>query len=525
METCCIGYNDAMNFSMVQPIGFSEKKEVREAAQLSVSLAKKFRSREGFHKKKGKAKILPKLPRHVWVRINDFVGPIVVEGEDMTQWTTVQIPCMNVRFLGKAWRVSSIKYEHLIFFSSLQQLNLSHSGLRGEATFFLKMLSMALKAKSCCLKDLNLSNNSLGELGGERLGEALAANSSLQKLDLSLTDLGPEGGAAILRNIPSNLEELILSRNCLGEGCGEAIGDCIQNSNSLRRLVLVGNCLEGKSIAKALRVNTSLRVLDLEYNNLSPDCYSALGDALQVNTSLLDLNLKFNLVGSEGGLAIARGLAVNKALNTLNMEQNNLGPGVGSELGKALARNSTLTTLLLGGNSFGQGGAVALIQVLKSNHTLKALGLERNHLGPQDGIAVGEILRTNAILDTLALSGNCLKPEGGLALVKGLSSNVSLKKLTLASNKLDAGCGILLSEALLTNSTLQYLDVSNNTIGREGGKAIRAGLIHNSSLKKLKVAGNFMGPDTERSIFETVENKDFILVPEQGDQAAFLKIF
>ena len=71
----------------------------------------------------------------------------------------------------------------------------------------------------------------------------------------------------------------------------------------LRKLELEGNCLGAKTakeLGQALPINTTLKYLDLESNQLSPqDNTDSSGimkfiDGLRVNTSLLGLNVSNN---------------------------------------------------------------------------------------------------------------------------------------------------------------------------------------------------------------------------------------
>ena len=135
-----------------------------------------------------------------------------------------------------------------------------------------------------------------------------------------------------------------------------------------------------QAIADALRVNTSLKSLDLSSNKIGQVGGEALAKALIVivrgskglcfGTSLTDLNLGYNSIGPEGGVALADALCINASLKSLDLDNNSLGPGGGVALADALRVNTSLTDLNLRSNLIGPEGGVALADALRVNDSL-----------------------------------------------------------------------------------------------------------------------------------------------------------
>ena len=77
----------------------------------------------------------------------------------------------------------------------------------------------------------------------------------------------------------------------------------------------------GMAIAQALRMNQSLRTLDLSFIGINVATATAIAAALRANTSLEVLNLDGNHnIGAAGGTAIAAALGVNRTLHTLKLD-------------------------------------------------------------------------------------------------------------------------------------------------------------------------------------------------------------
>tara|TARA_B100000795_G_scaffold264153_1_gene244282 strand:+ start:1174 stop:1596 length:423 start_codon:yes stop_codon:yes gene_type:complete len=82
----------------------------------------------------------------------------------------------------------------------------------------------------------------------------------------------------------------------------------------------VASLLMGISaIVDALKVNSSLRSLNLGFNQIGDAGSKAVAEALRVNSSLTSLNLRGCGIATEGGVAIAEALKVNGSLTSLNL--------------------------------------------------------------------------------------------------------------------------------------------------------------------------------------------------------------
>lgn len=192
------------------------------------------------------------------------------------------------------------------------------------------------------LKELNLSGMGLGDDYLAALGEVIEMMPYLESISVQNNRLTDAGLSAVLTPAfrLKALERLNLSENEVGE----------RSSKKLLRYLIDPSCLlksltlakadvddeECRHIMEALEVNRSVTELDVS-NNL-------IGRSEQLNIVQPDL--------VTGGEATGAMLRVNTTLKTLNLRWNSLRAGSAMEIAQALADNSTLTHLDLSQNAF-----------------------------------------------------------------------------------------------------------------------------------------------------------------------------
>ena len=226
-------------------------------------------------------------------------------------------------------------------------------------------------------------------------------------------------------------------------------------------------------LSVALAKNTTLKILNLTYNELGEQAGIAIGETLKTNTTLTSLRLYRNQLGEQAGIAIGEALKTNTTLTKLGLDSNHLGEQAGIAIGEALKTNTTLTVLDLHSNQLGEQAGIAIGEALKTNTTLARLGLNSNHLGEQAGIAIGEALKTNTTLTVLNLSSNQLGEQSGIAIGEALKTNSTLTALDLNSNQLSNKSAFILALKLQSNTGLHHLKLADNNIGFLGITALK----------------------------------------------------
>lgn len=242
---------------------------------------------------------------------------------------------------------------------SLKGFNLSQRELKA---FFVALLEYYVNDDNDSQRSDDNDELSALELDGNRILprqvnyviDFASAHRYLVQLNLVGCQLCWRGVSDLARFIRTNktLRHIDLSDNDLTDNAAQSIADIIKNGDSISELALRGNKLEdgGTVIGQALRVNDTLRLLDLSWNHLRGHGAIGLCKGLQVNRGLETLLLGWNGFGFEGSTAMAYALADNTTLCTLDLTSNRIHPPALFELIKGIEKNKTLSVLRLSQN-------------------------------------------------------------------------------------------------------------------------------------------------------------------------------
>eukprot|EP00948_MAST-09A_sp_MAST-9A-sp1_P000350 g350.t1 len=162
----------------------------------------------------------------------------------------------------------------------------------------------------------------MGDQGAEAIADALKVNKTLQRLNLSSTDISYQGAEALADALKENntLQVLNLDENSIGDQGAKALADALKENKTLQKLDLHENGIEdqgAKALADALKVNKALKILELNLNTIEDQGAKALADALKENKTLQMLDLHENGIEDQGAEALADALKVNKNIDLL----------------------------------------------------------------------------------------------------------------------------------------------------------------------------------------------------------------
>ncbi|XP_030646404.1 NACHT, LRR and PYD domains-containing protein 3-like [Chanos chanos] len=392
-----------------------------------------------------------------------------------------------------------------------------------------KALASVLDSEISSLRELDLSNNSLGDSGVDLLCAGLKnPHCKLESLRLACCDITDEGCSAlasVLSLEPSHLRELDLSYNNIGRKGAKLLSAALTKPQCNLELLKLSDCSITQdgcaALASALNSNpTHLRELDLSYNKAGDTGLKLLSTLLKDQKCELDtLKLSDCSITEEGCAALSSALDSNPShLRELDLSWNKPGDSGIKALSAVLKKTSCkLEILRLLDCSLTEKGCVALASALSSNPShLRELDLNNNKPGDSGVKLVSSaLLNPNCKLETLKLSNCRITLEGFAALASALSSNLShlreldlswnssgdsgvkmlsvvlrdpqckLEKLRLCSCRIkEDGC-VALASALGSNpSHLRELDLSLNKVGDLGAKQLSAPL--KNSLCKLE---------------------------------------
>ena len=240
--------------------------------------------------------------------------------------------------------------------------------------------------------------------GLERITEALAANTSLESLTISMLFIYGTAESSLIKMFDTNMnlchiyvdflfsvqgfykltvlfrDKPFLKEKFIGEMKCDINGDedalFLSDHQDMPELHDVGTMYaltdDGARYIAGLLYHNFSQLCKLETDDCSITDVGAktLADALHQNSTLTELCLNNNDIGDAGAKALADALHHNSTLKELHLEQNSIGDAGAVALAKALHHNSTLQRLQLhGNNGIGREGTHHLIEALTVNRS------------------------------------------------------------------------------------------------------------------------------------------------------------
>eukprot|EP00808_Paulinella_micropora_P022812 g78450.t1 len=224
----------------------------------------------------------------------------------------------------------------------LEKLDISSNSIGAEGA---RHIAKALEEnKECTLQTLDISENDIGPKGAAAIANMLKVNMSLKALSLRNNDIGPEGTKAIAAALEVNkiLHEINLGWNTIGDAGAQAIGEALkENKNSKLSILDISLNYIGpqgaKHIAEAIQVNQSIEQIWIQGN------WIPVASFRDGKTTNIDLSRKN--YGDLDAIIIASLLKVNNSIRSIDLNDNHIGDEGVKAIGLALQNNTTLTTL------------------------------------------------------------------------------------------------------------------------------------------------------------------------------------
>ena len=330
-------------------------------------------------------------------------------------------------------------FEGLQHNTVLVNLNLSQTGVSATdpdtAGSIIKMFQVNKSLTHLDLSRNDYTNSLYLEVQGLCIVfEGLQHNATLTYLNLSQTCISPidpntAKSITEMFQVNKSLTHLDLSKNNYtwsNSLYSEAQGLCIafeglKHNTTLTHLNLSQTCISAtdpntaRSLTEMLRVNKSLKHLDLSRNDLLSDTIAhSIFKALMHNTTLSSLNLSHTTItvaDPENANSLIEMLKRNKSLTHLDLSHMLHAHGMISCVFDGLKHNTVLRHLDLStGPEISHNDAKHIARVLKCNHALQTLNIARHFHSRVDGKdLILESLMFNTTLQTLYIS--CIDSE------------------------------------------------------------------------------------------------------------------
>ena len=359
------------------------------------------------------------------------------------------------------------------------------------------------------LKILNIRNcRMLNDDVGEDLGIALSNKHLLKTIALESNYLKTDGIIAMSKSLrcTSSIKILNLHNNMLTEEAGESVASIILCNAQLEELYIGSNKLQAgaSKILLALTHISTLKVLDLNDNNITEFVADALANAIDCNPLLSKLRLRSNKLKTRGIAKISKSLSKMSSLKELNLRNNQITEEASGALVSILLSNTAIEELYLGCNYFTRG-IVKIVTALRSNSNLKLLDLDDNKIFEMADNELMLSLHRNA-LENLSLAKNNLHSLKNV-IYQDLQSSMQLTELNFNDNYLSGKMAQeYVTDIICNNSSLNCVLLQNNCFKMQELFEILQSISKLSTLTTLNIKGNMVTSELADIIALVIRN-------------------
>ncbi|AIO02568.1 paraflagellar rod component, putative [Leishmania panamensis] len=348
-------------------------------------------------------------------------------------------------------------------------------------------------AASTAIQHLNISNTLVDDAGLKLLSDALQKNSTLKVIELAnchVTATGIQTLFVVLAKGKCAVEEVNIANNSLDDDSVQFITAALRANPKLTTLnvdvnpaISTASMQEMAGLTMVNRAPPRIRsvlpsiennckdVVSVDFSGndvtLNDDSVWVLAQALRLNSTVRRLNLSHNSFGDMGASYLADYIASNSTMLELNLSSCTIGNRGAHRLCEALATNQTLQLLDLSNSMMDEDGLSALLRVLRENNTLRELKLERTRVPAEFVERVKIACSLNR--ECAAVKRVCYRLH---------DEDVSLKKIELSNpddeRVIDDLSVSTICTALNNNTFVEVIDLSGNHIGENGCAALAA---------------------------------------------------
>ena len=330
----------------------------------------------------------------------------------------------------------------------------------------------------------------------------------LQKAAKKLSQIDSKAMISSLQIIRT-LKVINLENNNIDEDAATELTGHLHCNNILEQLWLRGNELYDKGasvVLQSLHNLSTLLILDLSYNHLSSESADGIAVVVDNNCSLQQLWLDGNELLTRGVVRIASALMKLSSLRILSLCSNGITDDAAEEISNVITSNVLLVDLLLGNNQLQAKGICKIAMSLRKLFILKKLDLSNYHITPDAAEELAVTLSNCTNLKQLFLNDNMLRTEGTIKIANALKCINTLQVLTLSNNNITESAADVLVDVLRNNISLRIVLISGNDLQTTGVNLITQTAKNITTLQLLDVSDNNVREDEKENIRMLIAN-------------------
>ena len=296
---------------------------------------------------------------------------------------------------------------------------------------FVNRLMAAINYYQVNLTQLTITNNKLSKIFNRSVLTCIKYIKTLVYLNLSNNNLSDNNIKELFEYIKQNttVKILILNKNNLIPPCGYYLADAFKKNTSIEVFHLSQNNLTQNGLDSFLNIlahdNTTLKELDLSFNNFYFNDFKILSNFLNTNPKLKSLDISGNKFDPLSSNII--GVTLNKVENLEKIKLNSC--GITDEIAPQVLmylNESNIKHLEIDDNNFGPMAPMLILKKIQVSKKLKYISFQKMEFQPYFIDMIIQALNMNDSIEKVNLKQNNIKIED---LEKLVNVTVKLKNV------------------------------------------------------------------------------------------------
>ena len=263
---------------------------------------------------------------------------------------------------------------------------------------------------------LSFINNKIDKIFNKNILTCIKLIKTLVMLDLSNNGFNDDNIKELIEYLKENktIKILYLNNNNLSSSSGYYLADCFKKNITIEILHLSHNKIIGNGFDSFLNIlgndNTTLKELDISYNQLSFEDYKLLSNFLNLNPPLRSLDISGNKLEHRAANLI--GVTFKKLTNLEEIKLNECGITDESAPQVLMYLNeSNIHNLEIDNNKFGPMAPMLILKKIQVSNKLKYISFQKMEFQPYFVDMIIQAININTSIEKVNLKHNKIKEE------------------------------------------------------------------------------------------------------------------
>jgi Ran GTPase-activating protein (RanGAP) involved in mRNA processing and transport len=263
---------------------------------------------------------------------------------------------------------------------------------------------------------LSFINNKIDKIFNKSFLSCIKLIKTLVMLDLSNNGLVEDNLKELFEYLKRNktIKILYLNSNNLSSSCGYYLADCFKKNTTIEILHLSHNKINESGFDSFLNIlgndNSTLKELDLSYNELSIQDFQLLSNYLNLNPPLKSLDISGNNLQNKAANLV--GVTFKKLTNLKEIKLNDC--SINDETAPQILmylNESNIQNLEIDSNKFGPMAPMLILKKIQVSNKLKYISFQKMEFQPYFVDMIIQAININTSIERVNLKQNKIKEE------------------------------------------------------------------------------------------------------------------